>query len=168
MRSSDLFYGLLAAVFGFGAVVALAAGLGGTVPAVMAVVAILFLGLMVLESSRTPQVLLVGLDRGHRPGRLEAELDAGGYAVAFCPGPQARTCPVLAGHACPVRARPVATVAYLDAPTVALPPCRRHFRVPTLAVDRGSVVERDGATTGTSLRHGRDAVVGAVRALAGR
>lgn len=149
MRSSDLFYGLLAAVAAFGAVVTLAADVDPSVAIVFLAFAAVAAAMMLWGAHSAPQVLLVGRRDGRR-NLLESELDTAGFVVASCEGPATRPCPVLNGQSCPVPARPWATVAYLDDASHHVPPCDRHFRVPTIAVhaERGSV-------PGSARRHVR-------------
>lgn len=164
MRSSDLFYGLLAAMAIFGAVVAFAAGVSGAVSLVMLFVAVLAAVAMMASAEAAPQALVVGRRDGHL-NLLESELDTGGFAVASCPGPASRPCPVLQGRPCPVPARPRVTIAYLDGPEEALPPCERHFHVPTVSIDGGPAVERSGAARQLRWEDGTRAAVEAIREL---
>jgi type IV secretory pathway TrbD component len=164
MRSSDLFYGLLAAMAGFGAVVALAAGAGGAVVVGMVVVGVLGVVVMLSRARAAPQVLVVGRRDGRRvSGLLESELDTAGFAVASCAGPSSRPCPVLQARPCPIPAHPSATIAYVGERGEPLPPCERYFHVPTVAIDGGSGGELAGAARRVSWQDGPSAALGAVR-----
>jgi hypothetical protein len=164
MRSSDLFFGLFAAMAGFAVVVALAAGLGTGVIVVLVASGLVALALMRSRAERAPQVLLVGRSTGEID-HLESALDLGDFAVARCAGPQARSCPVLEGRPCPVPAHPLATVTYLDAPEAPLPPCERHFHVPVIAVEAANGRRRPGAARQMRMEDGTPQMLAVLREL---
>ena len=169
MRSSDLLFGLFAAIAGFGAVVALASDMNGAVPMVMLFAAVVALIAMVSRADAAPQVLVVGRRDGRRLNLLESELDSGGFAVATCPGPTAgRPCPVLSGDPCDIPAHPNATIAYLGAPGEAVPPCERYFHVPTVTIDAGPRTNHTGAARQVGWNDGTRAALTAVREVTHR
>lgn len=167
MRWQGLLYGLVAVLAGLGAVVAAAtalpvgASLALLITAVVATVA-------AISPDRIPQVLLVGDGDARRLELLESRFRAAGFTVARCEGPYVRPCPTVIGGRCPVRARPVATVAYLGDPRDVVPPCERAFHVPTVTIDAGTGVRRPGASRHVSWTEGPQAVVAAVDGLVHR
>jgi type IV secretory pathway TrbD component len=164
MRSSDLFYGLLAAMAGFGAVVALAAGAGGAVVVGMVVVGVLGVVVMLSRARAAPQVLVVGRRDGRRVSRLlESELDSAGFAVASCAGPSSRPCPVLQARPVSDPGSPQRDHRVRRRAGEPLPPCERYFHVPTVAIDGGSGGELASAARRVSWQDGPSAALGAVR-----
>jgi hypothetical protein len=131
MRSSDLWFGLLAAVAGFGAVVMGAEGVTLWVAGTVIAIAALFMILMFWSAYRAPRVLLVGRRTGGRLYALDGALDQAGFAVRCCPGPEVRECPAMHGMACPI---PDHLAAAVIAPEGSyegdLPPCGEALRVP--------------------------------------
>lgn len=133
MRSSDLLFGLLALVGGFGAVILAAPGGSPGGIGVALGFAVVMLAAMAWTMWHAPRVLVVGPAAGRRLHGMHDALDSAGFAVCSCPGPEARDCPAMRGLPCPVDRHPLAAVistspAYTGPP----PPCGEALSIPTV------------------------------------
>lgn len=135
MRWSDLYLGLMAATFGFGAVVGWTAGMSSLAVGGFLAATAGFLILMAYRATHTQQVVLVGDPGEDRSFDLQWTLDNAGFAVRSCVGPANRPCPVLEGKDCPIGGHPVAAVVRIPV-NYAGPaaPCARGLGVPMLEV----------------------------------
>jgi hypothetical protein len=143
MRWFDEYLGLLATASAFGAIVMIGSGAGRGPALLFVALAGAALAAMTWRTTRTPRVLVVGEPRGRPLYRLREELDEGGFALRFCPGPAGRPCPVFQGKPCPAGGHPVGAVIFRRAGEVGpVPPCGLALGgIPSLTLEEGSARE---------------------------
>jgi len=115
---------------------------------------LLLLAAFVWQVARPRRDLVVG-SSSPALGALDGTLEALGYEVRRCAGPENRPCPVFQGHPCPMTERPVAAIVFREEGAVGkYAPCGAAFSVPEVIVEEN--LNAEPATIGGITRLGSD------------
>lgn len=174
MRTCDGLTAIIAATFGFGAIVVAAEGAHWAVVASFATLAALLCLAVLVKAVVTPRVVLVGDPDGPNGGRLQAitqALDDAGFGVRSCDGPTHHPCPVLRGNPCPVHGHASAVVVFHPKSySGPVPPCGEALGLPQLTIEDRSHREPEVNPRKAHIggAKGPDAAIAALTTLIGK